>query len=178
MSTPSPPTSEPPSHEELVKHLEFIQAIIARQASNSFLLKAWSVTLVAALFALAAKDANALFAYLSLVPVLVFWWLDAYYLWQENRFRDLYDWVRQGMKDLTPAQRDALGPFALQPSKVPRSHRSSHVNLPAAFVSWTVGPFYLVLALCVLGAARLALPSQAPPKSQVPSKVTSLEDRA
>ena len=176
MSTPSPPTSEPPSRDELVKHLEFIQAIIARQASNSFLLKAWSVTLVGALFALAAKDADARFAYLPLVPVLVFWVLDAYYLCQENRFRDLYNWVRKGMEDITPQKRDAIGPFSLQPDEVPLRHRSRGATWRAVF-SRTIVPFYLVLCLCVVGAARLALPAQAPPKSQAPSKAISLEDR-
>ena len=40
------------------KHLEFIQSVIARMNSNSFLIKGWSITLVSALFALAAKDSN------------------------------------------------------------------------------------------------------------------------
>ena len=39
-----------------LKHLEFIQAAINRMAGNLFMLKGWSVTLIAALFALAAKD--------------------------------------------------------------------------------------------------------------------------
>ena len=176
MSTPGPSASVEPSREELVKHLEFIQAIIARQASNAFLLKTWSVTLVAALFALAAKDVNASFAYLALVPVLMFWGLDAYYLWQEKRFRDLYNWVRLGMKSITLQQRDEIGPFILQPSKVPRHHRSRRANWPNALFSRTIWPFYMVLALCIIGAARLALPAQAPPaKSQAPSKASSLE---
>jgi hypothetical protein len=33
--------------ESELKHLEFIQGVIARLANNSFLLKGWSVTLVA-----------------------------------------------------------------------------------------------------------------------------------
>jgi hypothetical protein len=37
-----------------IAHLQMIQAVITRMGSNSFLLKGWSVTLVAALFALAA----------------------------------------------------------------------------------------------------------------------------
>ena len=177
MSTSGPTASAQPSPEDLVKHLEFIQAIIARQASNALLLKAWSVTLVAALFALAAKDANTSFAYLALVPVLMFWGLDAYYLWQEKRFRDLYNWVRLGMQDLTVEQREAIGPFTLQPSKVPPKHRSRRASWPNALFSRTLWPFYLVLALCIMGAARLALPAQAPPKSQVPSTARLLEDR-
>jgi hypothetical protein len=48
-----------------IKHLEFIQATIVRLASNSFLLKGWTVTLVAALFALAAKETQHWFAIIS-----------------------------------------------------------------------------------------------------------------
>jgi hypothetical protein len=40
------------------KHLEMIQGVINRMARNLFFLKGWTTTLIAALFALAAKDAN------------------------------------------------------------------------------------------------------------------------
>ena len=38
--------------EVKLKHLEMIQAVITRMAKNSFLLKGWSITLTAAIFAL------------------------------------------------------------------------------------------------------------------------------
>lgn len=85
--------------EHRIKHLEFIQSVITRMAHNSFLLKGWSVTLVAAIFALAAKDANEAFALLAFFPGLAFWGLDAYYLRQERLFRKLYDAVRKGERD-------------------------------------------------------------------------------
>lgn len=76
------------------KHLEIIQNVVNRMAGNSFLLKGWSLTLVAGLFALAASDSDTRIAFVALIPVLAFWGLDAYYLWQERLFRDLYDAVR------------------------------------------------------------------------------------
>jgi hypothetical protein len=76
--------------DQRIKHLEFIQAIIARLAGNSFLMKGWTVTLVAALFALAAKDANRNFMVVAFLPAICFWGLDAYYLRQERIFRALY----------------------------------------------------------------------------------------
>ena len=75
-------------------HLEIIQAVITRMAGNSFLIKGWSVTLVAALFALAAANTNGLFVYLAYFPAFMFWALDAYFLRQERLFRKLYDHVR------------------------------------------------------------------------------------
>jgi len=80
--------------ENKIKHLELIQAVIGRMANNSFLLKGWSVVLVSAFFALAARDANPSFVYLAYFPALSFWILDGYYLWQEQLFRALYDHVR------------------------------------------------------------------------------------
>ncbi len=77
------------------KHLELIQGVINRMASNSFQLKGWSVVLVSALFALAANDARVYFVYLAYLPAIAFWVLDGYFLWQERMYRKLYDAVRQ-----------------------------------------------------------------------------------
>jgi len=77
------------------KHLEMLQGVINRMANNSFLLKGWSVVLVSALFALAAKDSVKSFIYLSYFPALAFWILDGYFLWQEKLYRALYDKVRK-----------------------------------------------------------------------------------
>ena len=78
-----------------LKHLEFIQGAIGRMAANSFLLKAWSVTLVAALFALAPNDVNTKYFLVTYVPIVVFWILDGYFLWQERLFRALYNHIRK-----------------------------------------------------------------------------------
>jgi len=78
-----------------LKHLEFVQAVVSRMAGNSFLLKGWSVTLAAALFALSAKDANPKLIAIAYYPILIFWVLDGYFLSQERLFRALYDTVRK-----------------------------------------------------------------------------------
>lgn len=77
------------------KHLELIQSVINRMASNSFQLKGWSVVLVSALFALAGAGAKVYFVYLAYLPAVAFWVLDGYFLWQERMYRKLYDAVRQ-----------------------------------------------------------------------------------
>jgi len=76
--------------EAKIAHLGFIQGVINRMGGNSFLVKGWTVALVAAIFALASKDANQSFIYIALLPIIVFWFLDAYYLHQESLFRELY----------------------------------------------------------------------------------------
>jgi len=80
-------------------HLEIIQGVINRLSHNSFLLKGWSVVLVSAMFALAAKDSQLMFVYLAYFPAIAFWCLDGYFLRQEQLFRKLYDRVRVLDKD-------------------------------------------------------------------------------
>ena len=77
-----------------IKHLEMIQEIIKRMASNSFMLKGWTVTLIAGIFVLSTKDADKLYFFIAYIPILVFWGLDSYYLLQERLYRSLYDKVR------------------------------------------------------------------------------------
>lgn len=89
------------------KHLEFIQAIITRMNSNSFMIKGWSVALVAGLLALAAKDSDKSFAVLAFVPVVVFWGLDAFYLSKEKRYRKLFEDAACGA--VSPFEMDASG---------------------------------------------------------------------
>ena len=80
--------------ESKLKHLELIQGVVNRLATDSFRVKGWTVVLVTALFVLLAKEDRLDVAYIALAPVLVFWGLDGYYLWQERLFRALYDHVR------------------------------------------------------------------------------------
>lgn len=74
-----------------IKHLEFLQATIARQASHSFSVKGWSLTVAAALFAYTATHLEWWLALIALVPPVVFAGLDAFYLRQERLFRQLYN---------------------------------------------------------------------------------------
>ena len=93
-STPPGPNCSSMTMDERIEHLKMIQLAVTRMANNSFLIKGWAVTLVAALFALAAAEANENFVLIALVPTLAFWFLDTYYLRQERLFRALFDAVR------------------------------------------------------------------------------------
>jgi hypothetical protein len=95
--------------EKKMKHLELIQGVINRMAHCSFLLKGWSVILVSGLFALAAKEANQLFVYIAYLPVVAFWILDGYYLFQERLYRQLYGDVRNRKPEDIDFGMDASG---------------------------------------------------------------------
>lgn len=75
-----------------IKHLELVQNIVNRMASNSFALKGWAVTLVSGVYALAGNKMPCFLV--ACVPVVMFWFLDAYYLLQERLYRSLYEKVQ------------------------------------------------------------------------------------
>ncbi|HWM26259.1 MAG TPA: hypothetical protein VNP98_15700 [Chthoniobacterales bacterium] len=76
--------------DDKLKYLEFLQAAISRMASNSFLIKGWSVTLGTAVLGFSVKENNWAMALVALIPTGSFWALDAYYLGLERLFRDLW----------------------------------------------------------------------------------------
>lgn len=85
--------SAPGFSADRIKHLEFLQATIARQAAHSFSVKGWSLTVAAALFVYTAANLEWWLALIALVPPTVFAGLDAFYLRQERLFRQLYSAV-------------------------------------------------------------------------------------
>jgi len=76
--------------EYMLKEIEIIQDIIKRMAFNSFMIKGWAITLVVVTLLLKGTRFQVLIAF---IPLLVFWFLDAYFLWQERMYRELYNWV-------------------------------------------------------------------------------------
>ncbi len=76
--------------ENKYKHMDYIQSAISRMASNSFYLKGWNITIIAAIVALSLKESDWRIYTCSLILNIVFWFLDAYYLKQEKLFRELY----------------------------------------------------------------------------------------
>ncbi|MGC9004506.1 MAG: hypothetical protein ACP5KZ_07400 [bacterium] len=76
--------------EYMIKEIEIIQDIIKRMASNSFVIKGWTIILVVATLLLKGTNYQVLIAF---IPLVVFWFLDAYFLWQERMYRELYNWV-------------------------------------------------------------------------------------
>lgn len=91
--------------EKVIEHLKMIQDSVSRMANNSFRLRGWSVVLVAGwLVSLARADVEVIpslretaqFRSIALLlPFVLIYLLDGYYLWQERLFRRLYDEVRQ-----------------------------------------------------------------------------------
>lgn len=72
------------------QYIEMLQGNIERMAGNSSNCKSWMVTIVSALMALQCTI-NALNGWilLGILPILLFWYLDVYYLHLERGMRNL-----------------------------------------------------------------------------------------
>jgi len=124
--------------ENKLKHLEFIENVITRMNTNSFMIKGWAITLISALFALAAKDANRLYVLIAYIPLPMFWIMDGFFLGKERQYRDLYDQVR-----------------ILQNEKIDFSMNAKRFNVGKnawirSIFSKTLIPFYGILLILTL----------------------------
>lgn len=71
-------------------HLGILQGVIQRMATNSSSCKAWCVTLVSAVLVIVADKGKPQYAWIAMLPTVVFGGLDAYYLAMEKGFRNSY----------------------------------------------------------------------------------------
>ena len=80
--------------EELHKEIDLIQNCIERMANNSFSCKGWNLTLVAGTFALVPENISKWYICIIILCIdICFWWLDSFFVLQEQKYRDKYEWV-------------------------------------------------------------------------------------
>lgn len=131
--------------ETLHKEIDLIQSVISRMANNSFLLKGWLISLIAVILAL-TKDSLLTndIKYLSLIlilPVIVFWYLDAFFLHKEKCYRKLYEWV---IKNRSTSE-DFL--YSLDYSRFKKDVKSVFGNM----FTETIFPFYGITTIILIG---------------------------
>lgn len=147
-------------HENLHKELDLIQDIVKRMAHNSFQVKAW---LIAILSALVVLESKAIFAQAApdkafsikmniflLLPILCFWYLDAFFLRTEKLYRELYKWVVK-YRPHTDAYQYDLNTFTRTVGDETTHMIKRENGTWRMMVSKTLWPFYLVPLLFVAG---------------------------
>ena len=117
-------------------------------AMNSSSSKTWCITLVSAILVVVAEKGKPQFAWLALIPTLLFFILDAYYLGLERGFRNAYNnfikkWHEQTLRP------DDL--FVVVPQG------GTFWLFLAALRSFSVWPFYVTLAGMIYAAKVLVI---------------------
>ncbi|QUM86157.1 hypothetical protein [Moritella sp. 28] len=139
-------------------HLELIQNVVTRMASNSFAIKGWTITLVAALMALSAASGTAkLFFFIAYVPLLAFWILDGYFLSLEKIYRKIYDYVAKDK--ITNEEYFSLNMtlYISRYNQIENNKYSGFKHVVDACITKTIFPFYIGLTVLVSVVFTLAL---------------------
>lgn len=121
-------------------HLNILQSVIQRMASNSASSKAWCITLVSAILVVVATKDKPQYSLIAIIPIGLFFVLDAYYLGLEKRFRQSYN---EFIDKLHGGRVIAKNLYAVKPSG------SAFKAFMTSIVSFSVWPFYLVLLVMV-----------------------------
>lgn len=139
-------TTEDLAEEAWHKHLEFIQNAISRMTQNSYLLKGWTVTLVAATFAVSVSVASVWLVATALFPTVAFALLDARYLREERLFRRLYDAVRRDRDKDRHEEQDKVEAFSMDTQPYEKDVK----EMREIMFSVSILPFYGSIALVVV----------------------------
>ena len=120
-------------------HLGFIQAIVARLANNSFLIRGWLIAILIGSLAVSdsiSKNLSSLpIFYFSLI--MIFWFSDAYFLYQERQFRKLY----------SLANEDNFQDYTMKIAVEDDCSLKHIVNMSSLFFSFSLFIFYIPLQL-------------------------------
>ena len=139
----------------LHKELDLIQSVITRMAQNSFYMKGWCMTLVAAIFSLSEKVGTVNDVAMPLAIMSAFFWvLDTNYLILEKKYRGLYalvlkrrlvddDYVNLYSLDYNLAEKSVNGWVKKRIVLISR--------WVGVFVSWSESCLYVPLIVLLIG---------------------------
>jgi hypothetical protein len=156
LSSPQPVTVE---SSAVQKYLDILQGVINRMAGNSSNCKSVCITLVSAIVVVIADKGKPAFAWITLIPVILFCLLDAYYLGLEQGFRVTYNEFVKKLQNGVATSKDL---FLIMPKKTVKKHQEDGLTLlevkafnPVygtlkALISFAVYPFYLTLVVVLL----------------------------
>jgi len=120
-------------------YLSILQDVISRMATNSASCKTWCITIVSAILVLILNNSKLEFLYVALIPVLLFLFLDAYYLCLERLFRDRYN---QFITKLHEEQVQIEDVYILAP---PNESTGIALGTFKSIFSFSILPFYGIL---------------------------------
>ena len=133
-------------------HLTILQEVINRMGTSSSGSKTWCVALVSAILVVLADKGTPELVWIAVVPVGLFFLLDAYYLGLERRFRNLYNIFIKKLHNDSAVVEDA---FIASPPGGTRATISATIRAMSSFSVW---PFYAVQALVLLAVRLLLAP--------------------
>ena len=121
-----------------LKHLDYIHNTINKMSTNSFLIKGWAITIVSALFIFSDNKMNERILAIAVLSMIVFWYLNGYFLHQERKFRALYDKVR------------ILSESQIDFSMSTKEFKKNRYSLISGIFGKTIWPLYLSIIIMII----------------------------
>ena len=90
------------------KYIDIIESIVTRMSDNSKQMKAWCIALVTGLVGFSFTIKVGWLCVVALPVILIFTYLDAFYLQRERCFRHLYDSFIDACKNENDSQKKTL----------------------------------------------------------------------
>jgi hypothetical protein len=118
-------------------HITTLQNIISRLSNYSMNCKTWAVTIVSALCVIIFDPQKVTYFYVVIIPIILFWLFDCYYLGLEKVFRIIYNDFLKNIRDDTTSIYDDIQ-FSVK--------RKRLINFFKAMSSTSTTPLYGILA--------------------------------
>lgn len=148
MTSEQPPTTLTEHSPSVQAHLVIIQSVIQRMATNSSSCKTWCITIVSAILVIVADKGKPNYAFIALLPTILFLTLDAYYLAIEKSFRATYN---EFVRKVHSGTATALDLYSVAPTGNLSKHQIS------ALRSFSVWGFYVSLLILIELARSIVL---------------------
>ncbi len=129
-------------------HLSIMQSVIQRMASNSASCKAWCITLVSAILVIVADKGKPDYAYIAVIPTILFLILDAYYLALEKAFRKSYNGFIEKLHNSSLASSDF---YVVSPEG------SLLKTFFVSLTSFSIYPFYMTLLVMIWISKKIVI---------------------
>ncbi|MEK6485740.1 hypothetical protein [Myroides odoratimimus] len=148
------------------KHLDYLQDIITRMNNNSFIIKGWTVGLIALILGLnklegfywipCNKYNFPLETFVILTFLLFFWYLNAFFIQQGRRFRFIYNCIiglntlKVGCVVPITYDMDFSRYEDVYYKKDSKTSKTNNTSLRSCFFGRTVFPIYIILIALIL----------------------------
>lgn len=129
----------------IVEYLKMVQNIITRLANNSFKIRTGAVVLFIVGLISTEFFANMIVLIIAIVFLLLIWYLDSYYLYQERLFRKLYNKIVNNIDKYLKDEKEFIL-FNMNISEF----KNNKGSLIKAMVSTTEILFYLPIIVFLL----------------------------
>ncbi len=130
--------------DAVIAYFKMIQNVITRMAQNSFLIKAWTITILAGVMIFSISKQIIFMCFIILTITSMFWVLDSYYLKLEKSYRNLFNFKTQQYNHLL--EKETMMLFDMNYKKYSKSNQ----NLLKIMLSKSELLFYATLIVILV----------------------------